>query len=198
MDCELRADGLHIDGYVNAVLRESRPILAHGQKMNEIIEEHVFERALKKVDNVPMTLDHDRSRILAQTIDKTLELYEDSIGLRAKAIITDEEVINRAKDLKGWSFGMRNITDVVEERAEKLPLRHINSLDLDHVTLVLNKLPCYSATTVELRADNDEIISLEERACDDIKMVEIPKEIVKQEFDNTNYKNRIETLRTTK
>ena len=36
-----------------------------------------------------------------------LELYEDNIGLRAIATVTDEQVIEKArnKELRGWSFG---------------------------------------------------------------------------------------------
>lgn len=201
MDVELRADGLHIAGYVNAVLRESKPVInkQNCQKVNEIIDEHVFERALEKSDNIPLTLDHDKTRVLAQTNDNTLRLYEDSIGLRADCVIIDEEVIAHANDLRGWSFGMKNVQAIIEERADKLPLRKIESLDLDHVTLVLNKMPCYSACSIELRAEDEEIDAIELRASDTvINFKETKQEVTKNEYDNTSFKTRIETLKSAK
>jgi len=51
-------------------------------------------------------LNHDYSRELGST-KTNLQLFEDNIGLRAIAEITDAEVIEKAKkgELRGWSFG---------------------------------------------------------------------------------------------
>ena len=67
MKIEQRADGLHISGYVNTVLRESRPVITPRGKVNEVIEERAFGRALEKTYNVPMYLDHQANRVLANT-----------------------------------------------------------------------------------------------------------------------------------
>ena len=156
MKIEIRADGLHISGYVNVTEKMSKPVITgKGQKVIEMIEPRAFEKALEKVDNVPMTKDHNPDIVLAETRAKTLDLYEDAIGLHYDAVIADEQTITeaRAGKLKGLSFGMKNITDTIEERADSLPLRRVSAFDLDHITLVVNKQPVYAATSIEMRAD---------------------------------------------
>jgi HK97 family phage prohead protease len=192
---EIRADGLHISGYVNVPGRESRPVITSRGKVVETIEQRAFQRAIEKADNIPMTLDHDSNRVLAKTNDKTLVLYEDEIGLRAEAIITDEEVINGAKQgkLKGWSFGMKKIVDSIEERSNNLPLRHVKDFILDHITLVMNKRPVYSSTSIELRADEDE--EMEVRAAESQVTTVDLSEKVKEKVDLSGYQNRINKLK---
>ena len=65
-----------------------------------------FQRAIDRADEVKILLNHDYSRNLGST-KTNLKLYEDNIGLRAIAEITDAEVIQKAKEgkLRGWSFG---------------------------------------------------------------------------------------------
>lgn len=198
MKVELRADGtLHISGYVNVTGKMSRPVItAKGQKVIEVIEERAFQNALSKATNVKMTKDHNPNCVLAETRANTLTLHEDSIGLRAEADITDETTIKEAKEgkIKGWSFGMRNIIDKIEERAEQLPIRHVKGFDLDHITLVVNKTPVYAATSVELRAD-DELEELETRAFeDDLQFVNNRKE---KAYDNSEFEKRLEKLKLT-
>lgn len=192
MKMELRTDGtLHISGYVNVTGKMSRPVItAKGQKVIEVIEERTFQNALARAGNIQMTKDHDSGCVLAQTKDKTLELREDSIGLRAEADITDKKTIEEAKSgkIKGWSFGMRHIVDSIEDRAEQLPLRHVKGFDLDHITLVVNKTPVYAATSVELRAD-DKLEELETRAFEDDSQI-----ILHKKYDNSEYKKRLENL----
>lgn len=157
MNIELRADGLHLNGYVNVTGKISRPIITRHGKCVELIEERAFERALERRGEVNLTVDHDSTHIYASTNNSTLRLSEDAIGLKAEVLITDSTLINLAKkgEIKGWSFGMYNVVDELEERANEMPLRRIKDLDLDHVTLVVNKSPIYSATSVELRAGEE-------------------------------------------
>jgi len=191
--CEIRADGLHISGYVNVPGKMSRPVITgNGQRVIEVIEERAFQKSLDTTDDVTMLLDHRDDKLLASTKAKTLELREDSIGLHASTVITDPETIAGAKagKLKGWSFGMKNIVDSIEERGTDLPLRHVKSFILDHVSLIMNKTPCYAATSVELRGDDESL--LEMRASDsDLEMVETPKE----KIDYTQYEERINKLK---
>lgn len=196
MKVELRADGtLHISGYVNVTGKMSRPVItAKGQRVIEVIEERTFQNALSKATNVKMTKDHNPNCVLAETRANTLTLHEDSIGLRAEADITDETTIMEAKEgkIKGWSFGMRNIIDKIEERAEQLPIRRVKGFDLDHITLAVNKTPVYAATSVELRAD-DELEELETRAFDDdLQFVNNKKE---KTYDNSEFEKRLEKLK---
>lgn len=194
MKIELRADNsARITGYVNAVERESRPVATPRGMVNEMVESGVFNRALAAGGDIPMTVDHIEARTVARTSDGTLHLKEDTIGLWAEAIVTEERVVQAARDgkLKGWSFGMRGVQDAVEERAEKLPLRRIKGMVLDHVTLVLDKIPAYSATSVELRAGEEEY--LETRVFD--SAVEVIAEKQEKTIDYSKYDEKIKKVK---
>lgn len=194
MKVEIRADGAHISGYVNVTGKKSRPVITPRGKVIEIIEERAFEKAIERAGYINLTVDHDNTHIYASTEDGTLTLYEDAIGLHADVLISDENIIELAKKgkIKGWSFGMYNVVDELEERAGELPIRRVKSLDLDHLTLVINKQPVYSATSVELRAGED--VDIEERASEhEVKVV-----ISKQPIDYSQYENRLNSLKVSK
>ena len=175
MRAELRADGLHISGYVNVPGRESRPVMTPHGRVIEIIEQRAFQKAIERADNIRMLLDHDPARILASTQDNTLTVREDAVGLRAESVVTDPEVIDgaRAGKLRGWSFNIRNPKDTLEQRAEGLPIRHITDLDMDEVTLVMNKVPVYSSTSIEVRADTDEAVEYRADFPDEIDFTDL-------------------------
>lgn len=160
MKIEIRADGAHISGYVNVTEKKSRPVMTPYGKVIEEIEPRAFEKAIERAENITVSVDHDQTNIYASTKEGTLELFEDNIGLHADVLITDPLLIDVAKQgkIKGWSFGMYNIVDTVEVRADDLPLRKITALDLDHLTLVVKKNPVYSATSVEVRAESEIVI----------------------------------------
>lgn len=197
MKIEVRADNtVHITGYVNATEKKSRPVITPHGKCIEVVEARAFEQALNRAPDITVTMDHDRSHIYASTSQGSLKLYEDGIGLHADVIISDPDIIEVAKQgkIKGWSFGMYNVKDEIEQRAEgELPIRHIKSLDLDHITLVVNKTPCYSATSVELRADSE--TDIETRAIDSKIELSVPEE-PKPKIDYSDYENRIHSLKT--
>ena len=93
MRIELRDQSITIDGYVNAVGRDSKPIRdRNNEKFIEQIIPGAFKKALDRDKNIRMLLNHDYNRDLGGT-DSNLRLFEDSIGLRAIAEITDAEVI---------------------------------------------------------------------------------------------------------
>lgn len=196
MKIEERADGLHITGYVNVTGKISKPLNSHLGEFVETIEERAFERALKKSGNIPMTVDHTEGAI-AETDNHSLELKEDAIGLRASAVITNSSVIEAARRgrIRGWSFGMREVEYEMEERAEgQLPVRHVKDFILDHVTLVIQKIPCYAATSVECRA-NDEVSIMEYRTFDSEVINLAPGyEAKKEKIDYSEYVNRIKNL----
>ena len=191
MEIEIRADGAHITGYVNVTEKKSRPVITPHGRVIEEIEPRAFERALSRAGNIIVTVDHDQSHAYASTDDGTLELYEDSIGLHANVLIRDETLIELAKKgrIRGWSFGMYNVQDELEPRADDLPLRRIKDLDLDHVTLVVNKNPVYSATSVELRAQEE--VQIECRSAEFAPRVRMEPE----QFDLSPYKERLEKLK---
>lgn len=200
MKAELRADGvLHLSGYVNVTGKMSRPVITgKGRKVIEVIEERAFARALAKAENIAMTKDHDADMVLCETGAGTLRLKEDAIGLHADADVKDGQTITeaRAGKLKGWSFGMCNIVDDIEERTDRLPLRTVKDFDLDHITLVVNKTPVYAATSIEMRAD-DRTDELECRAGTDdtVELVGIDSENSRH---SSTYRERYEKLKQDK
>ena len=136
MKIEVRSDGLHISGYVNVTGKLSKPVITPRGKVLETIEERAFGEAIARSGDITVELDHDAGRAYARTSDGTLELHEDSIGLHANVIITDSVLIELARKgkLRGWSFGMYNVVDEMEQRADsELPIRHVKSLMLEHV-----------------------------------------------------------------
>lgn len=195
MKIEIRADGAHISGYVNVTEKKSRPVITPHGKVVEEIEPRAFEQAISRAGNITVTVDHDNTHVYASTDEGTLKLYEDNIGLHADVLITDETLIELAKKgkIRGWSFGMYNVQDELEQRADNLPLRRIKALDLDHLTLVVKKVPIYSATSVELRADGE--VEIETRATEETLQIteEAPK--LAPSFDNSAYRARVNAIR---
>lgn len=194
MRIEVRADGAKISGYVNVTGKKSRPIVKpDGTRCVEEVEERAFEDAISRAGEVTVTVDHDKTHVYATTSDNTVTLKEDAIGLHADVLIRDSTIIGLAKEgkIRGWSFGMYNVVDEMEQRADELPIRHIKKLDLDHITLVVNKRPCYAATSVELRADEADDV-MEYRASDD--NVELIVETPKKPIDYSEYEKRIKKV----
>lgn len=149
MNIEIRsADTAVISGYVNAVERESRVIRrVGGQPFREIVRQGTFKKALSGGKTVRLMLDHERT--ICDT-KSGLELREDNIGLFAKAVISDKEVISAAKSgkLTGWSFGFWCMKDSWNDTGE---LRTLEEIELDEVSILTNKTPAYTATSIELR-----------------------------------------------
>ena len=183
MNIEVRADGARITGYVNVTEKKSRPVITPRGKVIEEIEPRAFAEAINRAGNITVTVDHDKSHIYASTDDGTVTLKEDAIGLHADVLIKDKDLIELAKKgkIRGWSFGMYNVKDSMEERA-----------DLDHLTLVVKKSPIYSATSVELRAGED--IELETRASLDEPTLSGPA-LYTPAFDNSEFRGRIAALK---
>lgn len=200
MKIEIRADGAHLSGYANVTEKKSRPVITPRGKVVEEIEPRAFAQALERAENVPLTKDHDPDIVLAETRAGSLTLYEDDIGLHYDAMVTDTETIAeaRAGKIKGLSFGMYNVQDELEQRTDDLPLRKIKALDLDHITLVVNKTPCYSATSVEVRADVE--VDVETRTSAQAPQIteSEPKRPAAPLFDNTPYRRRVEVIKQMK
>lgn len=190
MQIEIRADGARICGYVNVTEKKSRPVMTPHGKVIEEIEPRAFERAIERAGNINVTVDHDDTHVYASTESGTASLFEDAIGLHADVLIKDPTLIDLAKQgkIKGWSFGMYNVIDELEPRADDLPLRKVRELDIDHVTLVVNKCPVYSATSVEVRAETE--TTIETRTHEDV-----PRIREKPPYDNSAYLERLNKIR---
>ena len=193
MRIEIRNDSVILDGYVNAVDRESKPIPSIRGSFVEKIQPGAFQRSLERRENVDLLLNHDKNRKLGSTSDGNLELFEDSIGLRAICTVTDPEVIEKAKNkqLRGWSFGFYAEKDHWEEQK-----RTVEELDLFEVTIVDNtRAPAYIATSIEMRDDKE---ILNENRVTEFKAITIDeskKEEQRTEIDYSKYENEIENLK---
>ena len=191
MEIEVRADCARITGYVNVTEKKSRPVITPHGRVVEEIEPRAFQEAIDRAGNITLNVDHDAGHVYASTDAGTLMLQEDDIGLHADVTITDQTLIGLAKQgkIRGWSFGMYNVVDSVEPRADALPLRRVRALDLDHVALVVNKQPVYSATSVEVRADAE--VEMETRSTE--TTVHIAEEDPR--YDNSAFRRRVEAIR---
>lgn len=158
MRVEVRNDSVLLDGYVNAVARDSKPMLdENGNKFVEQITPRTFQRAIEKSEDILCLLDHEPTRKLGSTKDGNIKLFEDNIGLRAICEITDGEVIEKAKEqkLRGWSFGFEAVKEHEEAASENLKRRFIDEMSLFEVSIIDDKkVPCYVGTSIETRADS--------------------------------------------
>lgn len=196
MRIEIRNDRVLIDGYVNAVGRDSRPMLnKRGEKFVEQIRPKVFQRSIEKNDNILCLLNHEPTRILGSTKDRNIELFEDNIGLRAICEITDREVIEKAKanKLRGWSFGFEAIKEHEETAGENLKRRFIDEMKLEEVSIIdEQKIPCYEGTSIEIRAGKS--TKLEYRG-EDFTAKVIDNTNQKLEVDYSIYEKQIEEIK---
>ena len=172
-----------IEGYVNAVERESRPIHSIHGTYTERVASGTFQKALNSGKSVELRFNHQK---VLDSTDGSLELREDNIGLYAKALIHDEEVIEKARrgELRGWSFGFRDNNPKIENAK-----RVLSDIELREVS-ILTKTPAYIATSIEMRGEETEV--LEERGIEDkVEVTEIEKREQKVDLD---YKNRLTIL----
>lgn len=203
MQINIREDAVEIEGYVNAVERDSKPLLSRMGKFVERIKKGAFARALKRNDDVHVLLNHDWQRDLGSTKQGNLELTEDNIGLRAKCTISDKDVMEMAKrgDLVGWSFGFydRDVKNGVENG---MLTREVNDLDLEEVSILdRSKVPAYDGTLIMARSEDSEEKLFVSESFDDAehdvsretpetredKADDVSRE-TKQEIDYSNYK----------
>lgn len=160
MNIIIRADHVHIDGYVNAVERLSKPITERLGTFRERVSAGTFKKALSRAEDVRILMNHDAGHDLGGIKDGNLHLEEDAIGLRAEADIFDQDAINDAKagNLVGWSFGFYPIEsrDTMEDG---MPIKELHDIELIEVSL-LNKehTPAYDGTLVAVRDHEEKMI----------------------------------------
>ena len=159
MEIRVKEDSVEITGYVNAIERASKPLMSRVGQFIERICKGAFKKALNRNDDVHILLNHDWNRDLGSTKKGNLELEEDNIGLKARAIITDKEVIEKARngELVGWSFGFQD-RDVENTIERGIPHRAVKDLDLAEVSILdKRKTPAYDGTLIMARDDESEI-----------------------------------------
>ena len=202
MQITIRADSVELEGYVNSIERKSKPLWSRIGQFVERICKGAFKRALERNDNVRIMLNHTKD--IGGQKDGNLELYEDAIGLHARATITDPEVIDKAKEgrLVGWSCGFYD-REVEQKRDENgYPLRDVIDLDLEEVSILDDRTtPAYDGTLVSVRSD-DKSIYYGESFTDEIQLREertedVPKqqETVEKDKHYEEYKQLLEEMK---
>ena len=186
MQITVRADSVEIEGYVNAIERSSKTLRDRVGEFIERICKGAFKKALERAEDVRLLLNHDASRDLGGIKDGNLELYEDSIGLHARATITDSEVVEKAKrgDLVGWSFGFtdRDVDKHMDE--DGVTIREVKDLNLYEVSLLdRSKTPAYDGTLVCVRSGDEVIYTGEPFISDEL---EVREEIQPKQHENVD------------
>lgn len=204
MDIIIRSDSVEISGYVNAVERDSKTLRDRFGQFIERIRKGAFKRAIQNNSDIHVLLNHDWSRDLGSTTRGNLELTEDSIGLKARVVTDDPEVVDDARNgrLVGWSFGFLD-EDVTEGSFNGLRQRIVNALDLREVSILNNKMrPAYEGTLINARSEDEQPINLAEDFITDVNVrTEDPEPQPEPQpdpepaFDNSKYKQMIAEMK---
>lgn len=185
MQIRVKEDSVEIEGYVNAIERNSKPLLSRLGKFVERICKGAFQRAITRNDDIHILLNHDWRRDLGSTKQGNLELKEDNIGLHARATITDKEVVEKARngDLIGWSFGFNDVEpEGVQRRViDGMETRLVKDLDLYEVSILdRTKSPAYEGTLINTRSEKQERYLKGEDFIDEVTLTVVsqePKEV---------------------
>lgn len=165
---EIRSDNTAIiEGYVNAVERLSRPLLDfNGEQFREIVKAGTFAKAIAADPHVELWFNHMKP--VGGMDNGTLELKEDNIGLYARAIVNDPDIVQEGRDgiLSGWSFGfyVNPNGETWRDDDQNGRIRELTDISLAEVS-ILDVTPAYYATSINTR---DEKAALKEiRVADD-------------------------------
>ena len=193
MDIIVRNDTVEISGYVNAVERDSKPLWDRFGQFIERICKGAFRRAIDRSKDIHVLLNHDWDRDIGSTSDGTLELSEDSIGLKARVVTDDPEIVEDARKgrLVGWSFGFED-RDVEEGSYNGMRQRIVKDLDLFEVSILNDKKrPAYEGTLINAR-DDEKPIYLSENLITEMNVREVKEE---EKIDYTEFKNMIAEMK---
>lgn len=195
MRVEKRDNSVHVEGYVNAVERESRTLRdSNGVPFNEMIMAGTFQKAIDSADKVDLMVDHERTIGDTKT---NLQLFEDAIGLRASLDTDDPEIVENADKLRGWSFGFRDAVAVLEPRNGKPILRKVTDFILDEVSLIVNKTPAYAGTLAECRDDACTIKESRSYIVNDVEVVDRVTQFIYSSGDVETHTSHKEEQNTT-
>lgn len=159
MEIIIRADNsVELSGYVNAIERKSRPIHERAGTIIERIKKGAFKRAIERGNNIRLLENHRADRLLGSTGDGSVQLAEDSIGLKIRAVTRDPEARRKAEngEYVGWSFGYYPHGEDSIKRAEEGGeiVHDVYDMDLDEVSIIDRQMrPSYEGTLVAVRGE---------------------------------------------
>jgi HK97 family phage prohead protease len=117
-----------------------------------------FKASLNRGNDVRALVDHDSSKLLGRTSNKTLRLEEDAKGLRVEIDMPDtsyaRDLLASVKrgDIRGMSFGF-----IVPKGGDRFAseggktIRELRNIDLHETTVT--SIPAYGATSITVRVD---------------------------------------------
>ncbi|MFR4872961.1 MAG: HK97 family phage prohead protease [Dialister invisus] len=170
MKVEIRSDNTAIiEGYVNAVERLSRPLRDFsGEQFREMVKAGTFAKAIAANPHVELYFNHMKP--VGGMDTGTLELKEDNIGLYARAIVNDPDIVQEGRDgmLSGWSFAfsVNPNGETWRDDEQNGRVRELNDISLGEVS-ILDVTPAYYATSINTR---DEKAALKEIRVEDDKI----------------------------
>ena len=182
MQIKIRQDHVEIEGYVNAIERDSKPLSSRLGEFVERICKGAFGNAIKRNDDIHILLNHDWEKDLGSTKKGNLELEEDAIGLKARAEITDPEVIALARngDLVGWSFGFAD-REATNRLVDGRIVREVKDLDLYEVSILdRTREPAYEGTLITARSANEKVQYRGMEYLDEVKIRDETEDITKE------------------
>ncbi|WP_191556122.1 phage major capsid protein [Metabacillus idriensis] len=145
-----------VSGYVNKTEQLSE-VLGSAKKFREKIRRGAFQRNIaQKKRDIDFLLEHKSDQILASTRNESLQLEEDSVGLKMTAKIAkttygkDSYELIKSGILRNMSFGFRTIKDSWISKEPGLFERTIEELELFEVSVV--KDPAYATSSIAARS----------------------------------------------
>lgn len=187
-----------IGGYINVTNRESEILFSRrrGKHFKEVMESGTFQDSINDGRNIPLLLEHDYGKQLADTGSGTLSLREDQIGLRFDAVINDEEVYRKIQngEINSCSFGFNVLSEKVEPINGNLEKRYIKKIRLNEVSLVSN--PAYKGSLCETRALETEEVVVDKEIAEEVvenTKTEAVEEVVEEVVENKEEPKEEET-----
>nr|WP_277818745.1 HK97 family phage prohead protease [Bacillus sp. TL12] len=147
-------------------------VMGYYRKFREQFRQGAFLESLQK-DDQRFLWAHDTSKVLGRTKNNTLQLAEDSIGLRFELTLPKTtlgndtyETIKRG-DVDGVSFGFSMITEEINEPDDDLMLRTVTKAKLLEVSAVA--FPAYPDSEVSARGYDPYKQFVEDREQDELR-----------------------------
>lgn len=179
-------DGMIVEGLVNKTESWSH-VLGVRKKFREKITKGAFDKAIQVAPRIDFLAEHDSSKLLATTENGSLELWEDSEGLKMRAHICptsygkDIYELMKSQIVRHMSFGFRVVSDKWKKLSNGTFERIVESLELSEVSVVRN--PAYPQSAIAARG-----IEL-------VEDVEIPKDVLEERSQEEMDKELLDEFR---
>lgn len=154
---ELRADGTNSTPKVVGYAATFGAVADLGN-FKEVIRKGAFKRTLANDDDIVLLFNHDPNMLLGRKAAGTLQVEEDSKGLRFSCTLPETSIARdvyanlKAGNLRDCSFGF-TVPDEDGEEWERMtdgtPLRTLTNVSLFDVSVVVN--PAYPGTSANAR-----------------------------------------------